>query len=104
MTKATLKEYSEEEYDDFLDSAYWDNDWCIEVCWLKYRVCKVLYEVDPIAYNIGFSDWTWTLDDVRICSKCWEEFDNQEEADECCAERTDEEIEEDNKEVLSTNK
>lgn len=82
--KATLKEYSEEEYDDFLDEIYGDKDWCIEICWLKYRACKALYEVDTIAYNVWFSDWESWQDEIWVCSECDSEFDSEDEANECC--------------------
>ena len=90
--KATLKEYSEEEYDNMLDHCFGDEWWCINVAWYKYPVSKVFYEVDPIAYNVGFSDWTWSMDDIRICENCGEEHEDEIEAEECC------------KEVLSTDK
>lgn len=94
MWKATLKEYSEEEYDNFLDDCYGD----IDVCWYKYPASKVLYEVDPTAYRVSMSDRESSMDDIWICKNCWEEFPTQEEAEECCI------IEKDNKEVLPTKK
>lgn len=43
----------EERYDDYLDEVVGE----IEIGSLTYLASRVLQEVDPIAYRVGFSDW-----------------------------------------------
>lgn len=45
-------------YDDYIDeTTEVVNIWCME-----YPPSRVLKEVDPIAYNVGFNDWTANMD------------------------------------------
>lgn len=45
-------------YDEFIDECYGD----IKIGTLSYSASYVLRNVDEIAYNVGFSDFTETLD------------------------------------------
>lgn len=41
-------------YDEALDEAYPD----LTIAGMEYQTSRVLKEVDPTAYRVGFSDWT----------------------------------------------
>lgn len=44
---------TEDDYEEFLDSCYGN----VDVCGSPYPAGQVLKEVDPTAFNCGFSDW-----------------------------------------------
>jgi hypothetical protein len=48
------KELTEKNYDEFLNECYGD----VEIAGMKHPTSQVLKEVDPIAYDVGFSDWS----------------------------------------------
>ena len=61
----TISEYeATERYNDMLD----DCNPIVEVCGMKYNPSTVLKEVDPIAYNCGFSDYVSSLyeDNIKV--------------------------------------
>lgn len=59
----TISEYeASQRYDDMLDDCNGD----IEIMGMKYCTSRVLREVDPIAYNCGFSDYVSSLYDDNI--------------------------------------
>jgi hypothetical protein len=43
---------AEQQYDDMLDELY-----PVEIGGMSFCASRVLKELDPIAYNCGFSDW-----------------------------------------------
>lgn len=43
---------AEQQYDDMLDELY-----PVEIGDMSFCASRVLKELDPIAYNCGFSDW-----------------------------------------------
>ena len=45
-------------YDDMLDEIYGD----IEICGYSYSASLAFERVDPIAYNVGFNDYTSNMD------------------------------------------
>jgi len=49
---------SDEMYSDWLDEIYGK----IDICGYSYQASYALREIDPIAYNVGFSDYCDTLD------------------------------------------
>jgi hypothetical protein len=50
-----ISEYeATERYRAFLDDVYED----VSICGLTYAPARALEAVDPIAYRVGFSDWT----------------------------------------------
>jgi hypothetical protein len=52
--KTTITEQQAYEiYDDMLDDCYG----MIDVCGYKYDASTALKRIDPIAYNVGFSDY-----------------------------------------------
>lgn len=48
-----------EMYDEMLDDVYGE----IEICGYKYSASNALKSTDPIAYRVGFSDWTAALEE-----------------------------------------
>ena len=64
MSKLTDYEL-EELYKDFID----ETTPTITIWGMEYEASRVLLEVDPIAYRVGFSDWLDTLDDCDDCEK-----------------------------------
>ena len=48
---------SESDYDNWLNDAYGE----VEVAGMSYSTSRVLREIDPIAYNCGFSDYCDSL-------------------------------------------
>jgi len=49
---------TDEQYSDFLDELYG----AVDICGYKYSSSYALQELDPIAYNCGFSDYCNTLE------------------------------------------
>ena len=49
-------------YNDMLDDCYP----LAEVCGFQYEASRVLKEVDPIAYRVGFSDYISSLEEDNI--------------------------------------
>jgi len=47
------KEYTEKDFEEYLNDIYGD----IDVLGVKYPAGYVLKEVDPIRFNVAFSDW-----------------------------------------------
>lgn len=84
----------EQEYREFLDE--WGS---IKVAWIDFEASEILEKLDNTAYRTGLNDFADNFDDEWVCDECWDTYDNELEAEECCMERTDEEIEEDNREV-----
>ena len=85
--KAFLLEREEKEYDEFLDEVYG----IVKVCEYEYNTSQILKEVDPTAYRCGFVDWLDSEEERWICSICYCESDNEEEAENCCSPENEEE-------------
>jgi hypothetical protein len=61
-----LQDYELEElYKESLDEIYGT----VKVAGYEYDTSRALYELDPIAYRVGFSDWLDSLDDCDDCEK-----------------------------------
>lgn len=61
-----LEEYElEEQYKEFID----ETTPIVTIWGMEYEASRVLLEVDPIAYRVGFSDWLDSLDDCEDCEK-----------------------------------
>ena len=71
----------------------------IRVAGTDFEASEILEKLDPVAYSCGLNDYADGMDDVRECGQCGKMYDDKQEAEDCCAERTDEEIEEYNREV-----
>lgn len=63
---AKLQDYELEElYKEMLDDCYEP----VKIAGYEYAVSQALYEVDPIAYRVGFNDWLDTLEDCEDCER-----------------------------------
>lgn len=61
-----LQDYELEElYKDFIN----ETTETVKIWGMEYDPATVLYEVDPIAYRVGFNDWLDGLDDCEDCEK-----------------------------------
>lgn len=61
---AKLADYELEQlYIDFID----ETTPAITIWGMEYSASRVLQEIDPIAYRVGFNDWLDTLDDCEDC-------------------------------------
>ena len=59
-----LEEYELENlYKDLIDQT----TEAINIWGMEYEASRVLQEVDPIAYRVGFNDWLDTLDNCEDC-------------------------------------
>lgn len=59
-----MENASEDYYDEMLDECYGE----IEICGYSYSASHALYNVDPVAYNCGRSDW----EDAEASNLEWE--------------------------------
>jgi hypothetical protein len=59
-----LQDYQLEDlYKEMLDECYP----MVKVAGMEYETSRALYELDPIAYRVGFNDW---LDSLDSCDDC----------------------------------
>ena len=82
------EKFTQDEYDEMLNESG-----PVEVCGMTFDPADILREMDPVAYNCGFSDMQ-EYEDVYICPMCGEEHEDEDAAKFCC--QTEEEEEEDN--------
>ena len=76
-------EKDEEEFEEYLNSAYGD----VEVCGMMYPAGKGLKELDEVAFRCALSD-----EPIRYgCGECGAEYDDEDEAEECCKDEFKEE-------------
>ena len=73
--------YSEEDYDNMLDECYPD----IKIGYISFSASRILSELDPIAYNCGFSDYQ-KYETIYTCPICGKDHEDEDEAFECCQE------------------
>ena len=107
-----IEKYDEEQYNELLDC-----DGTVSVAGMEFYPSDILKACDPIAYRVGMSDCQEYVDcyicpicdtefnddeyadaeeeakvccqDVNACDECGEEYDNEEEAIQCCNEGGD---------------
>ena len=61
---AKLQDYELEElYKNFID----ETTEPVKIWGMEYDASRALYELDPIAYRVGFSDWLDSLDNCEDC-------------------------------------
>ena len=59
-----LQDYQLEDlYKEMLDECYP----MVKVAGMEYETSRALYELDPIAYRVGFNDWLDSLDPCEGC-------------------------------------
>ncbi len=84
---ATQKEHevSEREFEDYLTETYGD----VKICGISYASGYALHQLDEVAFRCGKSEYESSLDEdnpIWVCDKCNTEFDNENDAEECCKE------------------
>jgi hypothetical protein len=86
IDEATLddREFAEQ-YDGWLDEVYGD----VQLGSLTYPAGLVLKEVDPVAYECGFTDWLDSIPDPWECGECGARYEDEEDAEECCKDDID---------------
>jgi hypothetical protein len=82
-----VEKYTESDYDDMLDECYSD----CTIAGQHFTTSYALKEIDPIAYQCGFSDFQ-EYETVYICPICDTEHENEESAKYCCQIKEDETI------------
>jgi len=80
--RACLKEYDDEDVIKWLDEIYGD----VNVCGCSYSSGQLLKEVDPMRFDYAAAD----MPAVWVCDECGNEYDNENEANECCEDTEDE--------------
>lgn len=81
--KEIEQEITEKEYKDILDKLYPE----VSIGSLTFRPGDIVEKMNPTAFRCGKLDYEDTLGEKWQCSVCKEEFDNDEEAEECCQAR-----------------
>jgi hypothetical protein len=82
---AKLKELDDREYEEMLNLNYGD----VTICGMSYASGTALREVDPTAFDVMMADEP----EVWICDECGKEYEDEDEANECCKPDEDEEAE-----------
>lgn len=85
--KAYQKELTEDEYEDILTDIYGT----VSICGMEYDSGRALYKLDPVAFRCGMSDYE---PDIWCCSECEGEHDEEDSAEECCQEDSEDNDEE----------
>jgi len=80
------QELTEEEFESILNDTYGN----IEICGMTFNSGRALKELDPIAFRCALNDYESNENEKWFCSECNTEFDNEEEAEECCQEESEE--------------
>ena len=88
-------ELDEDEVIDQLDDIYGE----VNICGIKYSSGKALLELDPIAFHQSKLDLENNMDIRWECGSCGEQFDNKDDAEDCCKEMSEIANEEDEDEV-----
>lgn len=78
-------EMSESEYEDVLDEIYGD----VQIAGLSYSTGQALREIDPTAFRCGKVDYEAEQPSKWECGECGAEYDNEDEAEDCCKESCD---------------
>ena len=76
-------DYDEDEIIEMLDEIYGD----VEICGMTYSSGQALLELDPIAFRqakLEIEDSNERDNPVWVCSVCDSEFENEDDAEECC--------------------
>lgn len=76
------KELTDEEYESYLNEIYPT----VNVCGYEYDPGRALRLLDPIAFNVGKREHENNQEEVWECTECNSEFDNENDANECCKE------------------
>jgi hypothetical protein len=80
--RAELVEIDDRDFENELNDIYGD----VEICGLTYGAGTALKEVDPTAFRCAMADRTPEYQ----CGECGQDYDNEEEAEDCCKPSDDE--------------
>lgn len=75
-------EVDESDFREYLNDLYGE----VDICGMTFDAGYALQELDPTAFRCSMSDYTSTLDSKWKCSECGTEYDDYDEAKECCQE------------------
>ena len=75
--KAREVEKDERAYEEMLNDCYGT----VTICGIEFEQGTALKELDPIAFRCGLSDEPVQYE----CSECSTVFDDEDEAEDCCA-------------------
>lgn len=78
---ATQKEITDEEYEDYLNDIYGE----VKICGMTFDSGRALKKLDEIAFNCGKNDYE-SENEIWICEECNKEYNNEEDAENCCKE------------------
>jgi hypothetical protein len=81
-------ELTDRKFEDIIDDMYPE----VDICGIKFSPGHALRTLDEVAFDQARNDYTDSFDrdnPVWICDECGEEFDNEDDANECCAEEQD---------------
>jgi len=70
------KEIDEKGFEDTLNEIYEP----VDICGMTFDQGRILRELDPIAFRCAMADEPV----VWVCGECDAEFEDQDEAEECC--------------------
>lgn len=74
-------ELTDDEYKEILNDTHPD----VTICGMVYSQGDILAEIDPVAFRCGKNDYEGCNESkVWACGKCESEYDNEDEAEECC--------------------
>jgi len=83
-----VEKYTEDDYRDMLNECYGP----IKIGYLTFDPAEVLYQLDEIAYNCGFSDYQ-EYETKYECPICGKQFDNKFDAKWHCQDELEDEEE-----------
>ena len=78
--KLKEKELSDKKYEEVLNELYGE----VRLGGLTFDAGRIIRELDETAFNCGMADYEDSLPEVWLCGKCGDEFDEEEEAEDCC--------------------
>lgn len=79
-------ELDEDEVIEQLDEIYGE----VSICGMTYSSGQALKELDPIAFREAKLDLENNLPNKYECGVCGEQFDDEDDAEECCKEEAEE--------------
>ena len=84
------EKYTEDDYENMLYEVYGKS---VNVCGMEMDSVYVFREMDETAYRCGFNDYQ-EYETVYLCPICKDEYDDYDDAQYCCQEDDEEELDE----------
>ena len=73
-------EFTEDEFNDYLDEKYGE----VSVANVSFYPSYILSELAVTVYQTAYQDWLANQHEIWICSLCGEQYTNKKDADRCC--------------------